>query len=323
MITKEQLLKYVTISPLQGYALYYEEDGQVLECYNGFRKVGEPAAIDADSNFRLASVTKQFIGHGVRALIENGKLSYETTLDQLYDNLPEYLQKLSIEQLLNHVTGIRDYDGSENKLHMDRQLVDADVLEFLCSEKDGYFTPGTQYKYSNSAYVLLGLIIEKISGTCIEDYMRETVFRPFGMEHTEINRQGVSDIKNRVYGTKLEEDHLVLHDQGHTSATIGDGAVYSNVNDLKIYLNKLETMNLEKIYDRRSKADDGILYSKGIRISKYDGFTMWHHTGGTCGTHNFVGIIPEKNIKVIFLSNIDAIDASLMRKSIEEYLGVR
>ena len=323
MITKELLLKYVTSTPLQGYALYYEEDGQVLEAYNGFRKVGEPAKIDADSNFRMASVTKQFIGHGVRALIENGKLSYETTLDQLYTDLPEYMQKLTIEQLLNHVTGLRDYDGDENTLHMDRQLVDPDVLEFLCAQKDGYFTPGTQYKYSNSAYVLLGLIIEKLSGKCIEDYMRETVFRPFGMENTEINRQGVTDIKNRVYGTKLEGDHLVLHDQGHTSATIGDGAVYSNVTDLKIYLDKLASMDLEKIYDRRSMADDGIQYSKGIRISKYDGFTMWHHTGGTCGTHNFVGIIPEKKIKVIFLSNIDAIDASLVRKSIEEYLGVK
>lgn len=323
MITKEQLLKYVTISPLQGYALYWEEDGQVLECYNGFRKVGEDTPIDADSNFRMASVTKQFIGHGVRALIENGKLSYSTTLDQLYDDLPEYMQKLTIEMLLNHTSGLRSYDGDENTLHADRQLVDPDVLEFLCSQKDGYFEPTTKYQYSNSAYVLLGLIIEKLSGQCIEDYMRETVFRPFGMEHTEINRQGITDIKNRVYGTKLEGDHLVLHDQGHTSATIGDGAVYSNVSDLRIYLDNFVKLDLEKVYDLRSKADDGIEYSKGIRISKYDGFTMWHHTGGTCGTHNFVGVIPAKNIKVIFLSNIDAIDASLMRKSIEEYLGVK
>lgn len=321
-ITKEQLLEYVTLCPEQGYALYFEENGEALECYHGPRELDKPEIlIDADSNFRLASVTKQFIGHGIRALVDAGKLSYDTELQALYEDLPEYLQKITIMDLLNHLSGIRNYDDDGNTLHMDRQLVDEDVLEFLRLQKDGYTPARTVYRYSNSAYVLLGLIIEKISGQCIEEFMKENVFLPFGMLNTNINRQGVSKIPNRVYGTAYVDGKLIQRDQGRTSATIGDGAVYSSVHDLRIYLDKFQQLDLEKIYQPRSQADAETEYSKGIRALHAGEHTIWYHSGGTTGTHNLVGCIPDLGIKFIFLSNIDGIDASNMLKSIRAYIG--
>jgi len=318
MITKEQFLEKVQLCPEQGYALYVSHKGQVLEAYNGVRELGKPELIDCNSNFRMASVSKQFIGHAIRTLVDKGLLTYETTLQQIFGGMPAYCADLTIMQLLNHTTGLHEYE--DMPMHRDRQLLDPDVLEFVRGEKECYFPAGTDYKYSNTGYVLLGLIIEKLSGQCIEDYVKENVLLPFGMTNSCVNRQGQTQIKNRVYGTALKDGKLVQQDQGHSSATIGDGGVYSNIKDLITYLDKFVTLDLENLYQPRKQVEENLWYSRGIRILKSGDRTIWVHTGGTCGTHTLLGSCPAEDLKFAFMTNMDAVDCSDALDAIKTYL---
>ncbi|MBQ1396029.1 MAG: beta-lactamase family protein [Eubacterium sp.] len=315
MIDREELLKNLIIHGEQGYALYYREGGEVLEEYRGFERLGTDRRIGPDSNFRMASITKQFIGRGIMALIGDGKLDYGTPLSEVFGGLPAYLGKVTIIELLNHQAHLHEYEDMERPEGV--QILDPEVLTWLAAEPGVYDEPAGSYRYSNSGYVVLGLVIEKLSGQKIEDFMKERVLTPLGMEHSMINREGVTEIPHRVYGTAVGEDgHLFQKDQSKTTATIGDGGLYANVNDLNHYLDRIEQQDLAAIYTPMTPIEENYWYSKGIRIAERNGHRVYCHSGGTTGTHNFLAVVPDLGIRAIFLSNIDGLDASLMLPNI-------
>jgi len=106
MNLKEQLLNNLIIDKKQGYAFYFEENNSVLEYYNGVENLETQKKIDANSNFRLASVSKQFIAHGIMKLIDGNKLKYDTKLKEIFNNIPKYMQDISIINLLNHISKV-------------------------------------------------------------------------------------------------------------------------------------------------------------------------------------------------------------------------
>ncbi len=139
--------------------------------------------ISSKTNFRLASVSKQFIGYAIYKLIKENKLSYDTLVnDVLY--LGEYAKDITIKNLLTHTSGILDYENME---HSDEQIHDNDVLMFLQKQDHTNFSPNSKYSYSNSAFVLLGLIIEKVSGRKIDDYIENEIFSKVGMTSSKVN----------------------------------------------------------------------------------------------------------------------------------------
>ncbi|MCR4712378.1 MAG: beta-lactamase family protein [Clostridia bacterium] len=404
---REKLLEKVLLTPAQGYALYIEQkptagpaaekpaDPSCLEIYHGETYPGSGIPIGPDTNFRMASVTKQFVARGIMRLIEKGVslplstagcFGYETALAEIFPDLPSYLQGITIRQLLNHISGVHEYDDMDESLvtgdpaysrgqaqeayaayqaslaayeaasasgsavasarlsldpqHFNgRQVRDPDVLAFLRSEPGLYPEAGT-YRYSNSGYVLLGLIIETLSGEPIEDFLRREVLLSFGMQHSYINREGESVIPNRVFGsawipttptdstTAAECGCLVFRDQGRTTATIGDGALYSNITDLKTYLDWLIQSDLAATYDVKTPVEPSLWYSKGMRIIDVPSPSgdpdrdahIYYHTGGTTGTHSLIGVVPERDLRFAFMSNMDEIDASLMLGAIRALL---
>lgn len=315
MISREELLENVILNSEQGYALYYREGGETIEEYRGFEVLGTDRRIGPASNFRMASITKQFIGRGIMALIEEGKLDYGTRLSGIFDGLPDYLGGVTILALLNHQAHLHDYEDMERPEGV--QILDPEVLEWLAEEPGTYDEPEGAYRYSNSGYVILGLVIEKVSGQKIEDFMKERVLLPLGMADSMIDREGVTVIPHRVLGTAAGEDgRLYQLDQSKTTATIGDGGLYSSVNDLNHYLDCIVQQDLRAIYTPMVPIEENYWYSKGIRIVEQDGHRIYYHSGGTTGTHNLLGIIPDLGIRFIFLSNIDGLDASLMLPNI-------
>lgn len=308
-----KLLENIVIDNEQGYAFYYEDERGKVEAYQGYQSDTSSNMINSDTNFRLASVSKQFIGLAIYELIKSGKLSYDTCVNDII-NLGKYAKDITIKNLLTHTSGILDYEDMD---HTEEQIHDIDVVKYLQRQDHVKFSPNSEYSYSNSAFVLLGLIIEKVSKRKINEYIESEIFAHIGMNDSKVNIQGVTDIKNRAYGHQYVNGELVVKDQYWCSATIGDGGLYSSVTDLKKWLDYLMSLykNNQAKYADYFKANilnngENSEYGFGIRHIVRKGIDIIYHCGSTIGTNTIIGFIPSENKKFIFLTNFDGIDTS-------------
>ena len=307
--TFNKLSKNLIINNLQGYAFYYEDERGKIESFQGYESIETKKKITIDSNFRLASVTKQFIGYAIYKLIKEGKLDYNTYInDVLY--LGEYAKDIKIINLLNHTSGLKNYEAME---HTDEQISDYDVLEYLRKQDSLYFEVGSKYQYSNSAYVLLGLVVSVVSKRNLDDYIENEIFKKVNMNDSKVNYQGVTQVDNRSYGHILQDNELIFKDQYWCSATIGDGGLYSSVKDLKKWLDYLFNIyNEETDFFKSNILSDGTdtEYCLGVRHIIRKGVDVIYHCGETIGTNTVIGFIPKQNKKFIFLTNIDNVQGS-------------
>jgi CubicO group peptidase (beta-lactamase class C family) len=222
-----------------GVAVLVIKDGKKLfERGYGLRELHSAAKIDPRTNFRLASSSKQFTAMAIMLLVHDGKLRYDQKLTDVFPDFPAYGKSISIRNLLNHTAGLQDYEtlmeqsGTKGKWTEDHQIQDAEVLTLLKQTDHGMFPPGTQWYYSNSAYVVLGLIVAKVSGQPFPEFLRQRIFTPLKMDHTLAYVKGQNEITNRAYGHTKESNTWKQTDQSPTSATLGDGGIYSSLEDL-------------------------------------------------------------------------------------------
>ena len=206
----------------------------------GVRDLRTSVKIDARTNFRLASFTKQFTAMAIMLLARDGKLRYDETLTQIFPDFPAYGKPIAIRNLLNHTSGLPDYEDLMDALEQkngstwspQKQIQDREVLELLKKEKNGKFPSGTSWSYSNSGYVVLGLIVSKVSGKSYADFLHARIFAPLKMNHSTVFQKGTNEVVNRAFGHSRENNALKETDQSSTSATLGDGGIYSNLEDL-------------------------------------------------------------------------------------------
>src|SRR6202049_2759823 len=225
-----------------GAAVLVRNGGRtIFERGYGARELRTFAKIDAQTNFRLASCSKQFTAAAIMLLVHDDKLRYDDKLTDAFPEFPAYGKAITVRHLLNHTSGLPDYEDlmvAEEKRKgaaiwsERRQIQDAEVLQLLEEETAGKFAPGTQWSYSNSGYVVLGLVVAKISGKPFEQFLRERIFVPLGMTQTLAYEKSKSEISRRAYGHSKERDGWKETDQSSTSATLGDGGIYSSLADL-------------------------------------------------------------------------------------------
>jgi CubicO group peptidase (beta-lactamase class C family) len=214
--------------------LVRKDDKTVLERGYGVRDLRTFAPIDATTDFRLASCTKQFTATAIMLLVHDGKLRYDERLTQIFPDFPEYGQAITIRHLLTHTSGLPDYEDLMTGCPWTetRQIQDDEVLDLLKRQRTPKFAAGTSWSYSNSGYVVLGLIVAKVSGMPFGDFLRQRIFTPLKMNATLAYVKGKNTVPNRAFGHTKENDSFVETDQSSTSATQGDGGVYSNLEDL-------------------------------------------------------------------------------------------
>ncbi len=316
------LIKGIVNDSYQGYALYFKYKDIIVEEFSGFKNINSFEMINSKTNFRLASVSKEFIAYGILTLIDKNMLKLDDCLYDLFDNMPTYTKNIKVSNMLCHTSGLFDYEDME---HTDKQVSDNDVLNYIRSTNNTYFTPGEKYQYSNTAYVLLGLIIEKVSGVKLGKYMLENVFKKANMIDTCVDYEGITKINNRAYGHILCDGKLVMKDQYWCSATIGDGGIYSNINDLKKWIKYLRSIDnypynlmFKTNYDNNG---NDIMYGYGLRckkvLNKYD---IIYHCGDTIGTNTILGYINDLDIEFVFLTNKGGINTELFKTNLENYL---
>lgn len=311
------------------------ENGDIIyqNCF-GVRsyKTGEP--LTAESQFRLASVTKQFTAMAIMILHERGQLNYDDSMTKYIPELP--YDSVTIRHLLTHTSGMADYEmlfdqywDPVKKGQPDRQIANNnDVIRLFAEYQPPLrFNPGDKYEYSNTAYVFLASIVERISGKTFDLFMKDNIYTTLGMMHSLIY-SALKDppMSERVYGFRkkiLETDYSDA-DFNYLNGIVGDGAMYSTTGDLflwdqALYTTKLVSQNtLQEAFTPATLNNDSTTdYGFGWRIRKTDGGkTLLSHSGGWVGFRTYIQReIDDKNT-LILLTNNSSLYASDIRDAL-------
>ena len=187
----------------------------------------------------------------------------------------------------------------------------ANHLELLETEDRTYFPPGAAYRYSNSGYALLALVVERASGRSFGEFLRERIFKPLGMTGTVALEEGVSTVGQRAFGYSNVNASWERTDQSLTSAVLGDGGVYSSIDDLAkwdvaLYDDRLLAADSRRLaFTPTTPTDDpSVEYGFGWRIT---GETLWH-SGETMGFRNVIVRFPERRLTVVILTNRNEVE---------------
>jgi CubicO group peptidase (beta-lactamase class C family) len=263
------------------------------------------AAATAATNYRLASMTKQFTAAAILLLVEDGRLAIDEPIRKWLPTLPAAADGMIVRHLLTHTSGLIDYEEVIPQAWTS-PLREADVLRLLERENRRYFAPGAQYRYSNGAYVLLALIAERAAGEGFALFLRKRIFRPLGMQETLAFEAGAAPVAHRAFGYSAAGDSWIRTDQSLTSATLGDGGIYSSIDDLAKWeaalcgAQLLRPASLRLAFEPATPTDDpSVHYGFGWRIT---GQTRWH-SGETLGFRNVIVRFLERRFTVIVLTN--------------------
>lgn len=279
--------------------------------------------ITAKTNFRLASFTKQFTAMCIMLLVHDGKLHYDDHLTDIFPEFPVYGKSITVRNLLNHTSGLPDYEDLYSARYPNvpdekiPQIHDREVLRLLERETTPKFPAGSSWTYSNSGYVVLGLVVEKISGKPFGEFLADRIFAPLQMNSTLAYEKGKNEAPHRAFGHSKEKDKWRETDQSSTSATLGDGGVYSSIEDLAKWDRALRAHTLlteaemqpalspVQPRDGPAKNEDGkaISYGFGWFLESYRGHKRMSHDGETRGFRTTIQRFPDDYLTVIVLAN--------------------
>ncbi len=321
-----------------GAAVLVVKDGRIdFERGYGVTDLTSRHRIDAGTNFRLASVTKQFTAMAVMLLVRDGKLSFESRLTDIFPDFPEYGKDITVRHLLNHTSGLMDYEDLMPKIEANIpveqiQIKDDAVFELLKRQNSTKFAPGERWDYSNSGYVLLGLIVHQVSGRPFGQFLHDRIFAPLKMTRTLAYERGKNEVVKRAFGHTKEPDGWRQTDQSPTSATLGDGGVYSSLVDLAKWdksLREQTLLNSEemrpaltpvKVKIGRIIQPDGIPaeYGFGWFLNPYGGHArMWHY-GETVGFRTAIQRFVDDKLTIVVLCNRSDVDAGALALRVAE-----
>jgi CubicO group peptidase (beta-lactamase class C family) len=330
-----------------GCAVLVIKDGKVV-----FRKgygvtdLRSLHAITPQTNFRLASLTKQFTATAIMLLVRDGKLRYDDHLSDVFSGFPSYAKAITIRHLLNHTSGLVDYEDVMEKQSAGvpdetiPQIKDAGVLELLKHQTGTKFPPGTRWDYSNSGYIVLAMVVEKKSDMSFGDFLHQRIFKPLEMNGTIAYEKGKNEIANRAYGHTLNAGGWRETDQSSTSATLGDGGIYTSLDDLEKWDRALTRHTFLTAKEMAAaltppattsggplqKRDGSLapLYGFGWFLDPYRGHRRHSHYGETVGFRTAIQRFPDDALTVIVLANRSGVDAPALAERVADlYLRKR
>ena len=267
--------------------------------------------------FRLGSVTKQFTAMCILILQEDHKLKLTDLISQYVEDCPEAWRSISIHHLLTHTSGIPNFTEFPDNMRFERLPTTAAETLRRFSDKPLGFEPGTRMRYSNSGYVLLGYIIEQVSGTTYDEFVSKRIFQPLGMKQSGYDHPA-DILPHRASGYAMQGDDIVNCVPFAMDTPHAAGALYSTVEDLltwdqSLYSTRLVSASTLDAMFTPFKSD----YCYGWNHRKTGDRTRYQHAGGISGFSTCVVRFPKKRVYVVVLSNHQWTDAA----GIAEKLG--
>ena len=291
-----------------GAAVMVVKDGDIV--YSGafgYANLAEKIPIDAHSMFRLGSLSKQFTAMAIMVLADSGKLDYDDPLTRYVPELDDY-PGITVRHLLTHTAGLPDYydilDGSAG------MPINADMPGILASMDGPLFAPGERYEYSNPAYELLALIVEKASGQPFTAFMDQHVFEPAGMHEALIYDQSEPEMENRAYGYEPTADGFRIDDYDELNYLLGAGGVYATLEDFFAWDRALDSGSVVSAATLKAgwtrhvlNNGDAIDYGFGWRLNQRRGHRRMAHDGSWVGFRTSIAKYPDEKLTIVVLSN--------------------
>lgn len=274
--------------------------------------------MQADSNLRLASLTKQFTAMAVMQLVHSGKLSLQQTVGQILSDYPAVGRAITVQQLLTHTSGIPNF--SRMPEFRQNKAKDATLPELLAlfSAQPLQFAPGSRFNYSNSNYVLLTAIIEKVSQQTYADFLQQHIFKPLGMTHTSYD-SATALIDKRASGYEQTATGYRNADVISMTRPQGAGGLRSTVDDLNrwdlaLYQDTLlpQPMLQRAFVQYPSNSGQPLPYGYGWMMADLAGLVTQEHSGGIEGFSSYVIRVPAQKVYVAVLANSGSFDSYTM-----------
>jgi CubicO group peptidase (beta-lactamase class C family) len=284
----------------------------------GLANLDTHAPITKDTQFLLASVSKQFTAMAIMILAERGKLAIDDTLAKYCPEFPHYAETITIRHLLNHISGLPDYEkllvgdvvfSSSKSPPAVREYSAKDALTILSRQQELRFSPGAKFEYSNSGYVVLGQIVERASGQRFAEFLRENIFKPLAMNDTLV----VDERKQKParlalgYGKKNGEWTDITYSP--LNAIYGEDNVVTTIEDMykwdqALYTDRLVSRAmLDMAFTPGHPAAGASTYGFGWQIRSIDGDPAEEHGGGWSGYRTYILRVPKRHMTAIVLTN--------------------
>lgn len=261
------------------------------------------------TKFRIASMTKQFTAACILLLQERGKLSVHDPISRYLSDLPASWQAITIHQLLTHTSGLPNYTSAPKIKELNRSGATPKEMIDLVINLPLEFKPGTKLMYTNTGYILLGMIIEKVSGQSYDAFLATNIFGPLEMVNSGYDK--ASDIlSNRASGYQIKDGHLVNADFIDMSIPFSAGGIYSTVEDMYRWNEALangKLLSADSIHQMFDVYPETAAYAShygyGVVITQRFGRTLYYHGGGVNGFSSVIQRYPKERICIVVLSN--------------------
>lgn len=308
-----------------GATVLVRKGGQVLyQKSGGYANIEKGELITDKTVFNLASDTKQFTAACVILLQQKGKLKLDDKLAKYFPDFPEYAQKITIQDLLNHTAGLKDYRNLMWIAGKKMEECSNEDIRKVLRRNSPDFEPGSSWSYSNSGYWFLVQIVEQVSGKPIAKFAEDNIFKPLNLRDTRYHR-GVAKLKNAASGYKLQEGKYIECDAD--TGVFGGSGMYSTANDMVKWLDEMHTHRVlgNAFWDamlngfKKELAADSF-YSNGLDFKMYQGKKWIYHGGDLYGYHSIMSYFPEENLNIIVFTNTGDFKVIRMQNAIASHL---
>jgi D-alanyl-D-alanine carboxypeptidase len=328
----DSLMSSIYQSGYPGAAILVIKDGSIVfKKGYGVADLNSKALITPSTNFNICSMTKQFTAYAILQLQREGKLSLDDKLSRFFPDFASGVASIvSVRQLLTHSSGIMDHYSYVDKV-LYKEFWDKDVLTALRAVDSVYFPPGSRYRYSNAAFCLLSLIIEKLSGETYPAYICSHVFAPLNMVRSNVIQPDFK-ISDRSFGYEFEKDTFRISDAKESLffSTMGDGGVYTSIDD---YLRWITAIQQKRVLDpalvKEAQSAQfpidtarNLSYGFGWFVAGSGDSKLVYHTGSNGGFRSIVLTKPSAKYAVIIFSNRTGVDLEDLVRIINRIYGI-
>jgi CubicO group peptidase (beta-lactamase class C family) len=322
----DQLLNSKFKTNTTGAAVLITQKGKII--YRkafGLANLELEVLMKPENVFEIGSMTKQFTAVSILMLVEQGKISLQDEITKFIADYPTHDQKITVHHLLNHTSGIKSYTRMKKLFAVARNdMKPIELIKFFRDEPMD-FNPGEKYKYNNSAYIILGHIIEQISGISYADYIQKNIFDKLNMSnstyasHSRIIKNRASGYHNRSgYQNAMYISHTLPYAGGSLMSSIDDMSLWQQALTANTLLKK-ET--LQKAYTNYTLNNgEKINYGYGWNIKTINNDVSYEHGGSVFGFKSMGVYIPSKDIYAVTLTNCDCISPTQLTRDITKVI---
>jgi CubicO group peptidase (beta-lactamase class C family) len=328
----DSLMSSIYQSGCPGAAIAVIKDGSVVfKRGYGVADLESKRPITPSTNFNICSMTKQFTAYAILQLQREGKLSLDDKLSRFF---PDFTSKVasvvSVRQLLSHSSGIMEHYSYVDRARY-KEFWDKDVLTTLRSVDSVYFPAGSRYRYSNAAFCLLSLIVEKLSGETYPAYICNHVFAPLNMKRSNVIQPDFK-ISDRSFGYECEKDTFRISDAKESLffSTMGDGGVYTSIDDYLRWITAIQQMRvLDPALVKEAQSAQfpidtarNLSYGFGWFVAGSGDSRLVYHTGSNGGFRTIVLTKPSAKYAVVIFSNRTGVDLEDLVRIIDRIYAI-